>query len=88
MQDSPDLEKTMISQASGSPAKGLMGRALSILRESGNQNMKRTESKKQNAIVMKDGVFKIRQNLETSCIKQDVSLKELVDSVIHCARED
>ncbi|MBO5607064.1 MAG: hypothetical protein J5930_04140 [Treponema sp.] len=50
--------------------------------------MKRTESKKQNAIVMKDGVFTIRQNLETSSVKQDVSLKELVDSVIHCARED
>ncbi len=44
--------------------------------------MKKKNSKNKSTIVLRDGVYTIRQNLETSDVKQDPTLKELVEAVI------
>jgi len=44
--------------------------------------MKKKNSKNKSTIVLRDGVYTIRQNLEISDVKQDPALKELVESVL------
>ena len=62
---------------------GLMGKSLYILGKLAEQEeMKRKNSKNNAAIIQRDGIYMIRKNLETSAVKQDPALKELVDSVI------
>lgn len=69
-------------------ACGLLKKAQSILNsDSGSfaeENMAEGESSRneQKAIVLKNGIFTIAENLETSAVKQDSFLKELVDSVL------
>ncbi|MBR6296697.1 MAG: hypothetical protein VZR56_00290 [Treponema sp.] len=64
-------------------AHGLMGKSLCILERLAEQeDMKKKNSKNKSTIVLRDGVYTIRQNLETSDVKQDPTLKELVEAVI------
>lgn len=65
---------------------GLMQKALEIQnRNKEKQKMPNISEKKNNknsAIVVRDGIFTISENLETSSVKQDPDLKKLIDSVL------
>lgn len=65
---------------------GLMQKALEIQnRNKEKQEMSNITEKKNNkntAIVVRDGIFTISENLETSSVEQDPELKKLIDSVL------
>lgn len=65
---------------------GLMQKALEIQnRNKEKQEMSNISEKKNNkntAIVLRDGIFTISENLETSSVEQDPELKKLIDSVL------
>ncbi len=65
---------------------GLMQKALEIQnRNKEKQEMPNITEKKSNkntAIVVRDGIFTISENLETSSVEQDPELKKLIDSVL------
>lgn len=65
---------------------GLMQKALEIQnRDKEKQKMPNISEKKNtknSAIVVRDGIFTISENLETSSVKQDPELKKLIDSVL------
>lgn len=45
-------------------------------------NISEKKNNKNSAIVVRDGIFTISENLETSSVKQDPDLKKLIDSVL------
>ncbi|MBP5752852.1 MAG: hypothetical protein J6W60_08350 [Treponema sp.] len=63
------------------PRKGLMQRALFALETPPTQTQEAKIEKK--VIILENGVFMIKNDLETSTVKQDPKLKALVDSVLH-----
>ena len=75
--------KSTTSQMNAKP-HGLMWRSLQILENSGTKKMNQFENSmsETSAIICNDGVFSIIQDLETSSVKQDPSLKALIDSVL------
>jgi len=65
-------------------AGGLLKRAEGILNLQGeNGFMSASDSKTEGkAIIVKNGIFTISQDLETGSVKQDPTLKALVDSIL------
>ncbi len=63
---------------------GLLKKAEGILNVQGeNGFMNGSDSKSEGkAIIVKNGIFTISQDLETSSVKQDPALKALVDSIL------
>ena len=70
---------------------GLMSKALNakgkagpegLLAKSNKENNMNQKIQEQNAIVLKDGIFSIKENLQTAGVVQDPDLKALVDSVL------
>ena len=61
-----------------------MQRALFALDENkGNSTQTQEIKPEKKAIILEDGVFMIKEDLETSSVKQDPKLKALVDSVLN-----
>ena len=82
MQDLSNLPEVNFPQEQTS-AHGLMEKSLCILEKLAEQEeMKKKKSKNNSTIILRDGIFTIRKDLETSNVKQDPALKELVESVI------
>ena len=80
MDDSFNMNGSSKTSENSSPRKGLMQRALSALETPDPQDSEVKVEKK--VIILENGVFMIKDDLETSAIKQDPKLKELVDSVL------
>ncbi len=60
-------------------SNGLLKRAVAVLnQEQSEMNLKKT----QNVIILQNGIYTIRKDIETSNIPQDATLKQLVDSVL------
>ncbi|MBP5443334.1 MAG: hypothetical protein IKI90_02220 [Treponema sp.] len=84
MADSFNLNDNSKSAEINAPRKGLMQRALFALDENkGNSTQTQEIKPEKKAIILEDGVFMIKEDLETSSVKQDPKLKALVDSVLN-----
>ncbi|MBP5751416.1 MAG: hypothetical protein J6W60_00970 [Treponema sp.] len=81
MADSFNLNDNSISAENKPPLKGLMQRALYALDENKTNTPQENKVEKR-AIILENGVFMIKEDLETSTVKQDPKLKALVDSVL------
>ena len=85
MADSFNLnDNSKIISENKSPRRGLMQLALNALDENKPQTPQAQEAKtEKRVIILENGVFMIKENLETSAVKQDPKLKALVDSVLN-----
>ena len=81
MADSFNLNDNSITAENKAPRKGLMQRALYALDENKTNTPQENKVEKR-AIILENGVFMIKEDLETSTVKQDPKLKALVDSVL------
>ena len=89
----PEFEKEqkICKSSSSSLEHGLMKKALEMTKQNNacssgllskiTKSSLRTKNMTK-AIVEQNGIFSIKQNLETSSVKQDPGLKALVDSVL------
>ena len=89
----PEFEKEqkICKSSSSSSEHGLMKKALEITKQNNAcasgllSNITKSSLRAKNmtkAIVEQNGIFTIKENLETSSVKQDPGLKALVESVL------
>ena len=84
MDDSFNLNDSTKTSENANPRKGLMQKALNALSENKAPAPQIPEVKvEKKVIILENGVFMIKDDLETSDVKQDPKLKALVDSVLH-----
>ncbi len=78
-----EIHRTISDSQSIPSHKGLMEKALALLNNEGINNMNAQSSRKsEKAIIVKNGIFTINNNLSVGQIKQNPELMQLIESVL------